>query len=237
MSHQAKTYLDIINLVLQDANEVQLTEATFLSPLGLQSFAKEAVNRALMDIATSTPEWNWLKTGTAQSPNTVPTVIGTQWYQFKTIVSPDTAFSSIDYDSFFLDNGTDTFDNLAVISYDEWNNKYREIDEDTTVTGGKPKFVIETNDSNIFGLSPVPDEIYTVSFRSWEDANTLHNALDTLPFPDRYYNTLVARGRHYLWTFKENDFQSSVAEREYNNGLNRMKEQLTTPRGRKFRLV
>lgn len=233
----AKTFLDIINLVLQDANEVQLTEVTFLSPRGLQSFTKEAVNRALMDIATSTPEWNWLKTGTASSPNTVSTVANTQWYSFKTVVSPDTAYSSIDFDTFFLDNGTDTFDNLQIMSYDEWNNNFRETDEDVNSTGGKPRYVIETNDSNQFGLSPVPDDVYTISFRSWEDANTLVNALDPLPFPDRYFNTLVARSRFYLWAFKENDFQTDIAGREYKEGLNRMKEQLTTPKGRKMRLV
>jgi hypothetical protein len=233
----AKTYLNITNLVLQDANEVQLTETNFTSSRGLQSFTKEAVNRALMDIATSTPEWNWLKTGTASSPNTVPTVAGTQWYSFKTVTSPDTAYSSIDFDTFFLDNGTDTFDNIQLISYDEWNNRYRDTDEDINSTGGRPKFVIETNDSNQFGLSPVPDDVYTISFRSWEDANILVNALDLLPFPDRYFNVLVARARYYLWTFKENDFQTQISDREYQQGLNRMKEQLTTPKGRKMRLV
>jgi hypothetical protein len=233
----AKTYLDITNIVLQDANEVQLTETNFTSSRGLQSFTKEAVNRALMDIATSTPEWNWLKTGTASSPNTVSTVASTQWYSFKTVTSPDTAYSSIDFDTFFLDNGTDTYDNLTLLSYDEWNKRYRDTDENIDNTGGRPKFVIETNDSNQFGLSPVPDDVYTISFRSWEDANILVNALDTLPFPDRYFNVLVARARYYLWTFKENDFQTSISDREYQQGLNRMKEQLTTPKGRKFRLV
>lgn len=232
-----KTYLDIINLVLQDANEVQLTEVTFLSPRGLQSFAKEAVNRALMDIATSTPEWNWLKTGTASSPNTVSTVANTQWYNFKTVTHPDTAYSSIDFDTFFLDNGTDTYNNLKRLSYDEWNKHFRHTDEDANDQGGIPKYVIETNDSNQFGLSPVPDDVYTISFRSWEDANTLINALDPLPFDDRYFNTLVSRGRYYLWTFKENEFQVGIAHRDYKEGLNRMKEQLTTPKGRKFRLV
>jgi hypothetical protein len=234
----AKTYLDIVNLVLQDANEVQLTETNFTSSRGLQSFTKEAVNRALMDIATSTPEWNWLKTGTAQSPNTVSTVADQQWYEFKTIAAPDTAYSHIDFDTFFLtDTVNDTYKPLKYLSYDEWHKHLRDIDEDTGDEGGVPKYVIETNDSNLFGLSPVPDDTYTISFRSWEDANILINPLDTLPFPDRYFNTLVARGRHYLWTFKENDFQASVAQQEYLEGLNRMKEQLTTPKGRKMRLV
>lgn len=233
----AKTYLNIVNIVLQDANEVQLTETTFLSPRGLQSFVKEAVNRALMDIATSTPEWNWLKTGTTAAPNTISTTIGEQWYSFKTVVGPDTPFSHIDFDTFFLDNGTDTFNNLERISYDEWNTARRTVDENIETTDSKPRFVIETDDSNLFGLTPIPDKVYTISFRSWEDANILVNALDTLPFPDRYFNTLVARSRYYLWNFKENDFQASVANQEYLQGLNRMKEQITYPKGRKMRLV
>lgn len=233
----AKTYLDIVNIVLQDANEVQLTEGSFLSSRGLQSFTKEAVNRALMDIATSSVEWNWLKTGTAAAPNTVPTVDGTQWYNFKTVSMPDTPYSSIDFDTFFLDDGVDKYKTLERLSYDEWNRRFRKEDENPDNVGGSPKYVIETNDNNLFGLSPIPDDTYTVTFRSWEDANTLVNALDTLPFPDRYFNTLVARSRYYLWTFKENDFQVSVANGEFSVGLSRMKEQLTTPKGTRMRLV
>jgi hypothetical protein len=233
----AKTFLEIINLVLQDANEVQLTETTFLSPRGLQAFAKEAVNRALMDIATSTPEWDWLKTGTVASPNTLPTVDGTQWYDFKTVVSPDTPYSNIDFDTFFLDNGVDKFEKLTVISYDEWHKNFRKQDSDVNDTGGCPRYVIETNDENTFGLSPVPDDVYTITFRSWEDANILVSALDNLPFPDRYFNTLVSRSRYYLWTFKENDFQVEIADRDYQTGLSKMIEQLTSPKGRKMHLV
>ncbi len=232
-----KTYLDIVNIVLQDANEVQLTEATFTSPRGLQSFVKEAVNRALMDIVTSSLEWDWLKTGTADSLNTVSTVSDTQWYIFKTITGNDTPYSSVDFDTFFVDDGVDLYNNLPTISYDEWDTNFRERDENPSDQGGVPKFVIETNDENLFGLTPVPNAVFTISFRSWEDANLLVNALDTIPFQDRYFNTLVSRSRYYLWNFKENDFQSSVANQEYLQGLNRMKEQITTPRGRTLRLV
>ena len=66
----AKTYLDVLNVALLDANEVQLTETTFLSTRGIQSFAKEAVNRALMDMANECTEWEWLKNDTVATPST-----------------------------------------------------------------------------------------------------------------------------------------------------------------------
>jgi hypothetical protein len=223
----AKTFLELINIVLQDSNEVPVsTGSGFANPRGIQAFVKEAINRSLMDIANASGQWEWLKTGVISTPQTVPTVDGTQWYEFKTIVGDDDPYLEVDFDTFFINDGADLEQHIEQISYDEWNDKFRSQDQQGN-SEGVPLCVIRTDEKNVFGLSPVPDKVYTISFHSWNHATLLVAETDTLPFPDQYFNVLVARARYYLWNFKENMPQAGRANKDYVQGVNRMIERLT----------
>jgi hypothetical protein len=223
----SKTYLELMNIVLQDANEVPVaTGSGFSNTRSVQAFVKEAINRSLMDIANFSIQWEWLKTGVISTPNTVATVDSVQWYEFKTIVGGDDPYSEVDFDTFFINDGADLEQPLQQIDYDSWNDMFRSQDQ-LGDSKGIPTLVIRTDEKNVFGLSPVPDAVFTVSFHSWNHATLLVNETDTLPFPDQYYNVVVARARYYLWNFKENMPQAGLANREYTQGLNRMLERLT----------
>jgi len=45
------TYLEIVNLGLDEINETPLNSGNFLSPRSVQKFAKGAVNKAYFDIS------------------------------------------------------------------------------------------------------------------------------------------------------------------------------------------
>jgi hypothetical protein len=227
----AKTYLDILNAALLDANEVQLTSTTFLSARGIQAFAKEAVNRALMDIANESSEWEWLKGDTAASTTEVTTVEDDQWYQFAA-----TAPLKVDFDTFYLKNSDDLNQRLSRVTYQEWDNLYRNLDEPTDAKG-IPLYVIELDEKNQFGLSPIPDGVYTVSFNSWDYATLLVNAADPIPFSDQYYNVLVSKVRYYLWDFKDDQNKASRAGKDYRYALNRMRDNNTTPEPTRMRYM
>ena len=53
----ASTYLQLVNEVLRDMNEVELTSATFASSRGVQTTVKDYVNRAIADIINSDLNW------------------------------------------------------------------------------------------------------------------------------------------------------------------------------------
>jgi len=232
----AKTYLDIVNIVLQDANEVPISASAFSNARGLQAFVKEAVNRSLMDIVNSGTQWEWLKDGTVQAPRSVTTVSGTSFYNFKTLASGEEPFVDVDFDTFFLSDGAGLHQPLKSISYDEWNDKYRSQDEqaDSTAT---PTYLIMTGEKNVFGLSPVPDKAYTVNFHAYAPAGFLVAYNDTLPFPDQYYTVLVDRARYYLWDFKENDAKAAKARNSYKLGLLRMQQKLSPLQNNRMRVV
>lgn len=219
----AKTYLEIINIGLLDANEVTLTATTFLSARGIQAFAKEAVNRALMDMANESTEWEWLKDDTVLTPSTVSTIDGDQWYAFGATVPAE-----VDFDTFYLTDSLGGSQPLQRITYAEWDLMFRQGDAPAD-SKARPIHIIETDEKNQFGLSPVPDDIYTIDFNSWRLATFLAASTDVIPFPDQFYNVLVARVRYYLWDFKDDQKKASRAGKEYELAIAKMRARRTTP--------
>jgi hypothetical protein len=232
----AKTYLEIVNVVLQDANEVPVSEAAFSSVRGLQAFVKEAVNRSLMDIVNIGTQWEWLKDGTVQAPRSVTTIAGTQFYNFKTLAAGEEPFVDVDFDTFFITDGSALYQPLKSISYDRWAETYRSQDEQLDATS-VPSLVVMTGEKNVFGLSPVPDKDYTINFHAWSHATFLSAHSDILPFPDQFYTVLVDRARYYLWDFKENDAKAAKARNSYKLGLLRMQQKLSPLQHTRMRAI
>ena len=90
----ASTYLVLINNVLRDINEVELTSATFSSSRGIQTSVKDFVNRSITDIINSELNWPFTRAG-----GTLDLVSGKQLYAYSTIAS---TVKYLDYDTVFL---------------------------------------------------------------------------------------------------------------------------------------
>ena len=54
----ASTYLSLINNVLSDMNEVELTASSFATSRGIQTAVKDYINRSIDDIINSDTELN-----------------------------------------------------------------------------------------------------------------------------------------------------------------------------------
>ena len=90
----ASTYLTLVNNVLRDMNEVELTSSNFTSSRGVQTTVKDYINRAISDILNS--ELNWPFT---RAEGSVDAIAGKQLYSFASIAS---ILKYIDYDNVFL---------------------------------------------------------------------------------------------------------------------------------------
>ena len=110
----ASTYLTLVNNVLRDMNEVELTSSNFTSSRGVQTTVKDYINRAISDILNS--ELNWPFT---RAEGAVDAIAGKQLYSFESIAS---TLKYIDYDNVFLEakdyitNGDFEIDGLASIT-------------------------------------------------------------------------------------------------------------------------
>jgi hypothetical protein len=90
----ASTYLTLINNVLRDINEVELTSSSFSSSRGVQTSVKDFVNRSITDIINS--ELNWPFT---RAQGSLDLTSGKQLYAYATIAS---TLKYLDYDTVFL---------------------------------------------------------------------------------------------------------------------------------------
>lgn len=224
-----KTYLEMVNIVLRDVNEVPLTSAGFATARGFQAFVKESVNRALLDIINFSDEWPWLvntslNVGKDPFTNEIPLVEDTREYA---VVATD----SIDWDTFVVTDDDDNRFRLKFISFPEFLLR-------SSTSKGRPTHVYRSADSQYAGFWPLPtDESLTVSFVSWQDPVVLVNDTDTIPFPDRWYPVLVSRARYYLWMFRENVDQARVARDEYDFNIKQMFKALMLPSATVMRAI
>lgn len=233
------TYLDIVNFVLHDTNEASLTSANFMQTRGFHSFVKEAVNRALMDMANESDEWPWLA-NLPQNPcisahtDSVKTDRRKALYEF-----PDNIMD-VDWDSFVVvDMSGKTATPLRPISYEEWQQQSSSdvLANRSVATLSRPQVIYKIPDGTGFGVSPVPDRDYRIQFIGWHSPTLLFTATDTLPFPERFYTVLVSRARYYAWMFRENIQQASAAKGEFEQGIKRMKQSLLKPTFNRMRAV
>lgn len=233
------TYLDVVNAVLRDTNEVPLTQTNFASARGFHAFLKEAVNRALMDMANYSTEWPWLANlpldiGVSAHSNEIETIRRQAIYE----IPPEA--SEVDWDTFVLtDMRGKEAKQLKPISYEEWAH-YGHADVLSNRTQediGEPVVIYRTKDGRGFGLSPVPDKQYRIQFNSWQSPAFLVNPMDTLPFADRYYTVLVHRARYYAWMFRENIEQARIARDDYTGAIKDMKRALIKPIFTRMRAV
>lgn len=203
-------YIDDVNRVLRDINEVPLTSAQFMNARGLQAFVKEAVNRAYFDVLNENPEWPFLvqhlpEEANSQTTLTIPS--GETWIRLADVVS------TVDTDNVFLDGEYE----LDYITFDEYSDNLRR--EDQT---GLPRYVFWDFTRRSLGFYPTPERDYTVHTTAWLKPIPLAAPEDVMVVPDRFYNVVLSKARKYAWQFRGDVNQASLAEEEYNMELRKM---------------
>lgn len=208
-------YLDLINAVLREVNEVELT--TLASARGIQSSISDFINKSQRDIINSEVEWPFTVTS-----GSITTTAGTAEY-----TKPVTA-KTIDFDSFTVQESVTTAEKkLKYISFEEYIEKLNEADTDPA--GGSqalPQYVYLTPDEKI-GLSPVPDlSTYTVRYYYYATHTDMTLATDTPVIPERFHDVIVNRARYYTHMLRSDTQFSQLALKDYNDGLARMRVEL-----------
>ena len=239
----AKTYLSLVNDLLVEINEPELTSVA--SAVGVQKQVSKCVNRAYFDIVDAVDNWAWLSTNTPQNEyygNTfIETVAGTRWYLLKAgATSVDTDYDAVDWDRFTATtegvsgkSAPHTINKLSFITLDVWRNTYarnEELDKSSSSPAyGVPLRVIRSSDGRRFGLSPIPDDVYRIYFNAYNRPSELSNDSDEVLFPAQYKPVLLARARYYIYQFKDNIAQSQLSLDEYKKGLQQMSDKLNSP--------
>lgn len=235
----AKTYLDIVNEVLMDTNEVSLNAGNFGVTRGFHSFVKLAVNRALMDIVNESDEWPWLANSTLDSTLSLHTNVLTL-VEDQIVYTIQTLDQSIDWDTMVIHDIEDNRSYpLCPVSAKEWQRErsWEAKGDRNTEEKGRPTHVYRTHDHLSIAFTSVPDKAYEVRYTTWKAPTFLTAYTDTLPFPDKFFNVLVNRARYYAWMFRENKDQAGFADKDYNQTLTNMKRIMIRPIFTRMRAV
>jgi len=246
------TYLEVVNNVLYELNEVPLTTSTFPNAVGIHQFIKESVKKALYDINAIHYKWPFLAASTSTEPHlgnaSTSTTEGVRWYLLKEgSAGLDTDYAFVDWDNFTLttegvsgETSPYTVEKLKAMSLEDWSafrSEYEARDEANEQNYGQPRCVIRNPDGRHFGLSPIPKQEYKIYYYAWDQITvpTVYNS--TFEFQDQWvYSVLLPRLRYYAWQFKENPQQAQMAEAVWKQGVRRMREQLIQDKAvQKFR--
>jgi len=215
------TFVQLTNELLRRLNEVPLDTAGdgFDTVRNVQSVAKDAINNSLRQIYQSGQEWPFLKNTYTQT-----LTAGTRLYSFPS------GYSSVDWETFYLKKLTSQENEpkvLKVLSYEEYLNKYRPVDDNGDQTNGDsvPIFVYQTFGDQ-FGITPVSNASYEVEYIYWSVPSDLNNYDDSCTIAERFDHIIVDGAMAYMMAFRSNDQSSVMHQQKFDDGIKTMKRVL-----------
>jgi hypothetical protein len=169
-------YLSLCNRVLKAFNEVQLTDATFITAAGFHAEVKDAINMAILDVFTEEDaEWPWTHTTIIKD-----TVTGTQQYDM------DTSVEKIDWDSFRVQRPKVSVTSItqtsgtATVTTDTAH--YLVVGDKVYISGAN-----ETGYNNYFVVLSAPSTTtYTIAVNSALDSPATGTIVSYPPFSEEY---------------------------------------------------
>jgi hypothetical protein len=211
------TFRSLVNTLLVRLNEVTIDEADFASTRGVQQLAKDAINSAIETINAKEFEWPFNANASLGSQDLT---VGTEEYSF-----PNNT-KLVKWDTFHLvaddDLGTGGH-RLEYISRDQ-RNRYLKNDDDVSEADGRgqPRYVYPAQGFG-FGVSPSPDEAYTVTFEYHLYPTRLEDHDDESAIPPAYDEAIIQGGLYHFYMFRDNSEQANMAEKQLNIWIARMR--------------
>lgn len=208
------TYLSLTNRVIRRINEVELTETSFASAKGMQAVVKDSVIDAINEINQQRWEWPYhAMTGTQAL------TVGVNFYLWPA------DFKSVDWESFRIARN----DVLAVasttlpqIDVDEFYKYFRDLDTGALPEGRQvPQYVFK-NPAGGFGVTPSPNEIYTVEYLYYKNPTQLSLFSDTTDIPTQFDNVITWGALYNMNLFRENPQGEQIAEAKFQEGIKNM---------------
>ena len=207
----ASSYINLCNMVLRRINEVEIAQADFGTVRGVQALVKDAVRAAIAKINQAEFEWPF-----NASEHTQVLTAGRTEYDW-----PD-YFKIADFNSFQIQKDASlgvSYKTLSPIERDEWYKSYRDDDYEAGSVGrGIPDFVFPSHGTG-FGVTPSPDQAYSVRFRYYLNYADLTAYDDVTRIPESFDTVIVDGALYHLYMFKDNLDAANAAFIAFESGL------------------
>ncbi len=222
------TYLELANLLLRRLLDTELTQSNFATATSTQATAKDCIRASVQELYQEEPNWPFrYRTGSQ--------VLTAGVEQYALPSSTGNEVNSVDWKSFRVQKddtlGIQTIP-LEYVSHDQWKRWLRPTDEDSDTDGIQvPKYVFLTpgasaSDYIRFGISPSPDEAYTVLF----DYTAIYPEFDAYDdetgIPERFNYVILNYALKHFYMFKDNTEQAGYWSNEAKRSLAIMRRNL-----------
>jgi len=115
---------------------------------------------------------------------------------------------------------------LEYMELDRYNRLYSVQDSYAQPSEySKPLFVFATKDDG-FGVTPVPNDDYLVTYTYWKQADRMTVNSDISPIPVRFHHVIEDRALYYLYLFRENSDGAILINQNYEKNLKHMRIEL-----------
>lgn len=207
-------FLDLVNDVNNEVNEVPLTSSNFSSAGGFYSLAKRAVNNSIRKINTVTTNWPWNHTTQETS-----TVTGTARYSY-----PADA-KTLDFNTFRIKRTSTTptypLTNIIYEEYVQRNFIDDEYETDTSIRD-TPRYVSRTPDRE-FVLNPIPDDVYTIVYEYYSIPDDLSAYDDTSTIPAQFRTAILEGAMYYVNLFRRDPQEAQLREQLFKDQIKDMR--------------
>lgn len=213
------TYLELVNQVCRQVNETELTSATFPDARNIYNSIKDGVKFAINHINSVNYEWPF---NYVEDQSQVLTV-GEPFYAFPA------NYKTADWESFYIvkDNTLGIYTTtLKPINKDQFHFYHKEKDFDNSTDGlNKPTMVFPWG-NNSFGITPAPNQAYTVKYNYWKNPTQLSAYDNETSIPTQFDYVILLGAMWYINIFRENLEGAKLSEEKFKEALGHMRKVL-----------
>lgn len=214
----SSSFLDLTNKTLRRLNEVEISQSDFGSVRGVQALAKDAIRAAVAKINQAEFEWPF---NAAEHTQTL--AVGQEEYSWPTY------FKTVDWNSFQLqkdDSLNVDYTHLDYMSRDDWYEDHRDEDYSAGSAGRtKPTNVFPGHGMG-FGVTPTPDQAYSVKFRYYMNYADLTNYNDISRIPEAFEDVIIDGALYHMYMFRDNMEAAQLTQVAFLQGVKEMQSLL-----------
>jgi hypothetical protein len=214
----SSSFLDLTNKTLRRLNEVEISQSDFGSVRGVQALAKDAVKAAVAKINQAEFEWPF---NAAEHTQTL--VSGQEEYSWPTY------FKTVDWNSFQLQQDSSLgaeYTHLDYMSRDEWYEDHRDEDYTAGSAGRTLPTKVFPGHGMGYGVTPTPDEAYTLKFRYYMNYADLANYDDLSRIPEAFEDVIIDGALYHMYMFRDNMEAAQLTQGAFLQGVKEMQSLL-----------
>ena len=215
----AYNFLELVNAVARRLNETELTSSNFATATGFYAQIKDAVNSSIRDLNLHHEYWPY-----NHNSESITLTAGVTRYP----IPADAKF--VDYNNFRLERDASVnvgaARRLEQITYNEYIDTYVDQENETDTSKGAATINVFKTLDNSFGVVPMPDKAYTITYEYFNFPVDLNLHTDVPSVPERFKFVITDGAMYHAYMFRDNIEMGQLAFQKFKDGMKYMRKLL-----------